>query len=74
MGFVGDTPILRKNGEILPENAIEELHSLAAYKVVVKGQVKEEEYKEAIERWNQAGIKNAVTPLPCTAATCLEID
>jgi hypothetical protein len=60
MGSVGDTPILCKNGEILPENAIEELHSLAAYKVVVKSQAKEEEYKEAIERWNQAGIKNAV--------------
>lgn len=62
MGSVGVAPILRKNGETLPENTIEELQSLVACRVVVRGRAKEEEYKEAIDRWNQTGIKDAVSP------------
>ncbi len=60
MGPVGDSPILRKNGEILSETAIEELTGAVNCKVVVRGRAEEEEYKEAIERWNQTGIKEAV--------------
>ena len=74
MGSIGDTPILRKNGEILPENAIEELHSVVKCSVVVKGRAKEEEYKEAIERWNQTGIKESVCHYLIPALTHLEID
>lgn len=61
MGSVGDSPILRKNGEILPESAIEELISDVGCRVVVKGRVEDEQYKEAIDRWNQTGIKEAVS-------------
>jgi hypothetical protein len=62
MGSVGDTPVLRKNGEILPESAIEELHGGVECRVVVKGRAKEDEYKGAIDRWNQTGIGEAVGP------------
>lgn len=60
MGSVGGSPILRKSGEILSEAAVEELVSAVGCKVVIRGRAGEEEYREAIDRWNQIGIKAAV--------------
>lgn len=60
MGSIGDSPILRKNGEILSETAIEELTGAVGCKVVIRSRAAEEEYKEAIDRWNQTGIKESV--------------
>jgi len=67
MGSIDDSPILRKNGEILSETAIEELTGAAGCKVVIRGRAAEEEYKEAIDRWNHTGIKEAVYHLSLTS-------
>jgi hypothetical protein len=67
MGSVGDPPILCKNGEILSETTIEELTGAVGCKVVIRGRAAEEEYKEAIDRWNQTGIKEAVYHISLTS-------
>jgi hypothetical protein len=59
-GVLGDAQILRKNGEPLPSGAITDLRSEIGCIIVVKGQGSTEEYNHAIDRWNQAGIKEAV--------------
>jgi hypothetical protein len=60
MGSTRDVPILRKNGEVLPDAAIEELNYGVRCGVIVRGRVIEDEYRVAIDRWNQTGIKEAV--------------
>jgi hypothetical protein len=73
MGSVGDAPILCKNEEILPESAIEELTGDVGCRVVVKGRVEDEQYKEAIDRWNHTGIKDAVSAMIILTTTYFDL-
>jgi hypothetical protein len=52
--------ILRKNGEPLPHEAIEDLKSVLKCEILIKGEVPEEAYRAAIHRWNEANIREAV--------------
>lgn len=66
-------PILRKNGEDLPEGALNELTGGVGCTVVIRGRVVEKEYREAIDRWNQTGIKEAVSPITVLIAIHFEM-
>ena len=54
-------PIIRKNGEVLPVTAIQDLKSKVKSEVLVKGEASEDAYRAAIHRWNEAYITEAVS-------------
>lgn len=54
--------ILRRNHEVLPEAAIQELKDSIGGEVIFKGEAAEEVYRAAINRKNKAWIQEAVTP------------
>jgi len=53
--------IIRKNGEVLPLTAIQDLKSKVKSEVLVKGEASEDAYWVAIHRWNEAYITEAVS-------------
>jgi hypothetical protein len=53
--------IIRKNGEVLPLTAIQDLKSKVKSGVLVKGEASEDAYQAAIHRWNEAYIMEAVS-------------
>jgi hypothetical protein len=55
------TNILSQSGEILSESALEELKSSVQGEVIFKGVAEEEVYAKAIDRYNKATIKEAVS-------------
>jgi hypothetical protein len=58
--------IIRKNGEMLPLTAVQDLKSKVKGEVLVKGEASEEIYRTAIHRWNEAYITEAVCFHPST--------
>lgn len=62
MGSIGtDIKIIRRNGEVLPEQAIKELKSALKCEVLFKGEALEEAYLAAIDRFNKGRIQEAVS-------------
>lgn len=51
--------VIRKNGELLPLTAIQDLKSQVKGEVLVKGEVPDDAYRAAIHRWNEAYITEA---------------
>jgi hypothetical protein len=61
MGYIQKpVPVLRKNGEVLPLTAIQDLKATIKGNVLVKGEASEEDYRVAIHRFNEAYITEAV--------------
>ena len=53
--------IVRRNGELLPEKAITDLRSAVTGEVIFHGEVSEEAYLAAIDRFNKGHIQEAVS-------------
>ena len=53
--------ITRKNGESLPDKAVQDLKANIAGEVLVRGEAPEETYRSAVHRWNEAYIEEAVS-------------
>lgn len=59
MGSIQQQEILGKNGKIISSDAIEELKASLKGKIVLKSE--SQEYKDAIHRWNEVYITEAVS-------------
>lgn len=53
--------IVSRNGIVLSEAAIQQIKSSVKGEVIVKGEAAEDVYRNAIDRFNKAGIKEAVS-------------
>ena len=56
-----DIRIVRRNGEVLQEQAIKQLKSAVKCEVIIKGEASEGEYLAAVDRWNKGRIEEAVS-------------
>jgi hypothetical protein len=53
--------IVSRNGKVLSEASIQKLKTSVKGEVVIKGEATEDVYRSAIDRFNKAGIKEAVS-------------
>lgn len=56
--------IVCRTGAVLDEDALARLKASVKGEVVIKGEADEDVYRAAIDRWNKAGIDEAVMILP----------
>lgn len=56
--------IFSRKGAVLEASILEQIKSSVAGEVVIKGEAAEEVYRAAIDRFNKAGVAEAVSAYP----------